>query len=371
MYNEQLTNKQYEDVGNQVDVLTQNNLKDIPRNRLVRLDGTPFDVHSLHTYFSMGTTKHPIFPGQTINRAIINQIKNKALATGWKSPKEANKNNVRVPSHLQDFSKRQARGLSRGRKMQRRQQAAHILDNNRNAMAKVERISRVIVGSNLRSDQITVPREQFSLTLDRNKSDVTGIQMQWGPFGTARLFPLAETNFGLMPRPAHIDRLNQAFWVLEAPKDSRVPGTTKNVRQMSESLAALMDLPIEQIVTQNPLIDDIRSRVRYVDEETRGRVLAFRIKEVLSAVRGLDLRCARGRDCSIHLVRKENENGMLIMKTDDLPLRSTVISSELVKNLVQNNTSSRASIIFDIMPLDMYVALVVTKDDIDIRVVDA
>ena len=367
MYNSELTDAQFRNIGNQVDVLTQTNLKQVPRSRLVQLNGVPFDVHSLHTYFLTGTQKHPIYPKKTIPKNVINKIRNKAISTNWKP--QANTGNSRIPNHLKNFAAKQARTITQGRKRQRKQQAAHILGGNRNAVGKVHRIATHIQQGHA-SNRIAVPREGFTMAYDKVGGQVTGIRMMWGPMARATLYPLAQTNFGLLPRPVAPSRIAQAFWVMEAPIDTTVPGTTKSVAQMSEALAATLGLVIDQSIQQHELIEDIRTSLDYVDQETKGSTIQARLKAVLQAVRSLDRRCARGGDCGISMVRPKIVNGRIIMTTDTTHLRHINVNGE-VKNIMGNAAAQFPSVVLDVVPVDVYVSIFVSADHLIVELTQA
>jgi len=368
MYSDELTNAQFRNIGNQVDVLTQNSLKNIPRSRLVLLNGVPFDAHSLHTYFSSGTQKHPIYPKKTIPKNVTNKIRNKAISTDWKPQK--NTQNSRVPNHLKNFAAKQANGIRQGRKRQRQQQAVHILGNSRQAIRKVENIAEHIQKQNSMSQRIAVPQQGFTMVRDMVGNKVTGLRLLWGAQTRATLYPLVQTNFGLLPRPVAPNRLEQAFWVMEAPVDTVVPGTTKTVRQMTEALAALLGLVIEQSVQQHELIEDIRTAIEYAAEDTVGKSFIVRLKAVLQAIRSLDRRCARGGDCGISIVKNSFENGRLVLVTDPYMRNINNINNQ-VKNIAPNGNASSGSVVFDVVPLDLFVVVFVSRESIRMEVLQA
>jgi hypothetical protein len=362
MYDDQLTDNQFRNLGTQVDVLTQNNLKDIPRSRLVRFDGIPFDVHSLHTYFSKGTRKHPVYPAKNaIKNGVVAQIKKKALATGWKA-NVGGQMNRRVPNHLKNFSAKQATQIGRGRNRQKMKQIEHVLDGNANALARVKRIATRIVLSGLDAT-VTLHGENFKMVVDKVGGHVTGIQMSWGARAKAFLYPLEQTDFGLLPRPVAMDRLAQARWVMEASTRTTVPGSNRTVAQMTEALSLSLGLTIENVLQPHELMEDIRSYIDNVDLETRGQPIERRTQAMLRAMRAIDRRCARGGECGISMTQISHEEGLSILDTTE-PLRNVNVDAYLRRN------GPADSYIFDVVPLNLFVSVHVTPRTMYIQIVD-
>jgi hypothetical protein len=114
-----VTNSEYQRLvqNDAVDLFTMEELKNIPRNRVVMLEGAAYNVHSLRQHIQT-STKNPL-TGGIIRNSDIARVKKLAQATGWRTnswntrPSSAQLTRREQRAVKRNFVKRQSRLVDR------------------------------------------------------------------------------------------------------------------------------------------------------------------------------------------------------------------------------------------------------------------
>jgi hypothetical protein len=71
---------------NAKDIISQDLIRNIPRRRLVKLDGVPFDLYYLANWFTHMKNKHPLYPNRTIPVSVLRDVKERINTNDVRRP---------------------------------------------------------------------------------------------------------------------------------------------------------------------------------------------------------------------------------------------------------------------------------------------
>lgn len=156
-----------------IDIFSQESIKNIPRNRLVILNGVPMDSHGLHNYFQSQEPRrrHPLYRNRNVPATVVSAIANKARRTGW-SKRSTSNGTAPVPNSERQFAANQARALQEQFQGQMKRQIANILGNNNasasNRILKIATEIRPRLETWTSNTTITIPDLGFKLATQQN-----------------------------------------------------------------------------------------------------------------------------------------------------------------------------------------------------------
>jgi hypothetical protein len=357
-----VNNKTYSSFPNaSVDIISQQGIKTIPKERLVILDHAPYNVHTLHKFLSTTNGKHPMYPTKSVPKHIIDKVKQKAMNTGlsntdsMQTNNSISNNNRRVPNSLRQSVSSQSKLMQKRLYRQRQSIARDLLNNNAAAMERIESIAKEV--KSLNAKEYKLPADGFMMRIHKGRQgQISRIIMEWStprkPFNQRRanhnnkikqivvLHPVEVTNSGLlMYNHVPVNSVHAAAWLMEllvypspsTPGSSRVP-----VNKMTSALSALLGLKIATEMSQANLSRYLRlqtpnngfmtsiaaieagiqQRLRHVDTITTGQSIRERVKEVLHTLKSIDRLCARTHNnsqCQLTIYEVNNKRQNLSM----------------------------------------------------------
>jgi hypothetical protein len=166
-----------------VDLITQEDLKDIPRNRLVYIGQTPFNVHSLRHYLKYDT-KNPL-TGNSFTKREILDIKKLASNTNWRNSSWNNNE----PLGNRSLTKKEKiaikmRFLKHTSQMIDRRLSEQYKNSTAPMIKRVKSIAAVLLTSNTTRYQFNLPHLGVTINLKKSingnkKPCVKSIEIVW------------------------------------------------------------------------------------------------------------------------------------------------------------------------------------------------